>query len=130
MVYLWRTHRLKAYTAAANEAKTKKEENAKKKKNGIIQNRRPGYYFINRQTAAFEQVQKAAASMVAAKDDAYNERWNNNEKNKHQNRNIKPLKKHMLAFFITLLNYNIENYEYQNALYSGLFILEIGVEYG
>jgi hypothetical protein len=74
MAYLWRTHQLEAYTAAANEAETKKEKNAEKKKNGIIRNKRSGYYFINRQIVAFEQIQEAAASMVAAKDDAYNER--------------------------------------------------------
>jgi hypothetical protein len=34
-----------------------------------------------------------------------------------------------LAFFIALLNYDIRNHEYQNALYSELAILEIGVEY-
>jgi hypothetical protein len=36
----------------------------------------------------------------------------------------------MLAFFITLLNYNVENYEYQNALYSGLSILGINIGCG
>jgi hypothetical protein len=35
----------------------------------------------------------------------------------------------MLAFFIALLNYNIGNYEYQNALYSGLAILKINIKY-
>jgi hypothetical protein len=34
IAYLWRTHRLKAYTAAANEAETKKKGMRKKRKTG------------------------------------------------------------------------------------------------
>jgi hypothetical protein len=70
MAYLWRTHRLEIYAAEESEAEIKKKNTKKegnnKKENGTIRNRRPGYYFINWQTAAFEQVQKAAAGIIAA----------------------------------------------------------------
>jgi hypothetical protein len=61
---------LEIYAAEAGEAEAKGKNTEKKgdnrKKNGTIRNRRPGYYFINRQIAAFEQVQKAAAGIIAA----------------------------------------------------------------
>jgi hypothetical protein len=65
---------LEIYAAEAGEAEaeekdTKKEEN-NRKENGIIRNRRPGYYFTNRQAAAFEQIQKAAAGIIAANHNA------------------------------------------------------------
>jgi hypothetical protein len=61
---------LEIYAAEASEDEIKEENTKKgennKKENGAIRNRRPGYYFINRQTAAFEQVQKAAVGIIAA----------------------------------------------------------------
>jgi hypothetical protein len=74
MAYLWRTHRLEVYAAEAGEAeaeeKDTEEKGNNKKENETIQNRRPGYYFTNRQIAAFEQIQKAAAGIIAANHNA------------------------------------------------------------
>jgi hypothetical protein len=70
IAYLWQTHRLEIYAAEKGEVEIKgkntKKEGNNKKKNGTIRYRRPGYYFINRQAAAFEQVQEAAAGIIAA----------------------------------------------------------------
>jgi hypothetical protein len=116
MAYLWRIYRLEIYAAEADEVKTKgkntEKEGNNKEENGTIRNRRPGYYFTNRQAAAFEQIQEAAAGIIAANHNAQNERWNNSDKSENHEQNTQLLKKYILAFFIALLNYNIGNYEY------------------
>ncbi|KAL8300987.1 hypothetical protein RB593_003818 [Gaeumannomyces tritici] len=84
-----------------------------------MRDKRPPYEFTERQARAFRNVREVAHGTASGNKDAVNGDVDTDE-----------LERHVLEFFIALFDHDIQDNEFQNALYSGLAVLGIQPGHG
>ncbi len=155
VAYIWRTQGLEPVEEAGKDEEDGEDGEVQETE---IRDKRPAYEFTAQQTKAFEQIRVAAFAMTAedtdyegsmadseasgeASSEAGGETGGETE-NRMASANVSPgqrsahkddideLEARVLDFFIALLDHDIGDNEYQNALYSGLAVLGIQAEHG
>ncbi|KAJ1673709.1 hypothetical protein EV182_004712, partial [Spiromyces aspiralis] len=158
MAYVWRTWHLEPVEEPIEEEV--EEEEFREDREGrhsqaddgeeqAIRDRRPAYRFTAQQAEAFERVRATAYAAIGERDASETQSEISSETGSisassasassssraRTSRNAdeddtSELEGHVLDFFIALLDHNIGDNEFQNALYSGLAVLGIQAEHG
>ncbi|KAL2015345.1 hypothetical protein VTK56DRAFT_5777 [Thermocarpiscus australiensis] len=139
IAYIWRTRHLKPVEEPGEGAEGEGSDGdivasgwAEDSAEGAIRDRRPAYHFTGQQAKAFERMRTAAYAAVGARDEGETGRASASPGSSRSagEDDTRELEGHVLDFFIALLDHDIGDNEYQNALYSGLAVLGIQAEYG
>ncbi|KAK4182230.1 hypothetical protein QBC35DRAFT_510368 [Podospora australis] len=157
--YIWRTHYLQAVgetvgkarpaestedndnAAAADYVETEQAEEAAPGGHGPIRNRRPAYHFTAPQAQGWKRLRDAAYACIIAEspghsdedegtDEGVDEEQSSSDRSLQRSPGIRGLERPILAFFNTLLDHDIGDNEFHNALYSGLAVLGIHEGHG
>ncbi|KAJ1679990.1 hypothetical protein EV182_000911 [Spiromyces aspiralis] len=154
MAYIWRMWHLELVEEPIEEG-VNEEEGVEVESEGCeaeaIRDQQPAYRFTAQQTKAFERVCTAAYAAIGAREGSDIESETSSSSTGSTHSRARPastsahpracqiadeeddtskLEGHILDFFIALLDHDISDNEFQNALYSGLAILGIRAEYG
>ncbi|KAJ1674268.1 hypothetical protein EV182_003631 [Spiromyces aspiralis] len=154
MAYIWRMWHLELVEEPIEEG-VNEEEGVEVESEGCeaeaIRDQQPAYRFTAQQTKAFERVCTAAYAAIGAREGSDIESETSSSSTGSTRSRARPaststhlracqianeeddkseLEGHILDFFIALLDHDIGDNEFQNALYSGLAILGIQAEHG
>lgn len=130
MAYVWRTHHLDVVDADADAEGDGHEGTAPAEG---IRDKRPAYELTQRQADAFKRLQQAAHVRT---DEPEMDREDDDRdagaegENEGEGADARALERHVLVFFIELMDHDIGDNEFQNALYSGLAVLGVDVAHG
>ncbi|KAK4117986.1 hypothetical protein N657DRAFT_638369, partial [Parathielavia appendiculata] len=144
MAYIWRTWHLEPVEeeSAEGEAEEEVEEERGDGDRGAngqvegsepqgIRDRRPAYHFTAEQAEVFDRVRTVAYTAIYGRDgsDIHHDRDRGSGRDEDED-DTSELEGHVLDFFIALLDHDIGDNEFRNALYSGLAVLGIQPGHG